>query len=449
MTNPDDRAPTEQSRALVAHARAVTDELARHPVLSRYWHELSLALEGSAARGNADHLSDIDLVFFADAPVRDAIVQDYREAGLTTRRDGIFCFVENGHYHVRTFEHLRQSFAAREYIPVWEFANALLLHDPSDRLRALLDKESRALFADPLAIARRAFMDLQLDLDWLRHPLVRGDAVAVLLHVATLVRGLCRAAYLLDARPYPSDKWLMHYVETTRFGQAHGSAIAAYAGRVGEVSTLRQGQPYTEHPLYAEAAAFIEQVGAAIARDHGPQPWLGKWWEYVLADEVRLLVGQGAVLQTILIRVLQQAPVDDDRLLHGSAHRPVEQAVLLKIGHRSAVKAPLEPMSPNVTDQPHKEALIHAFPHQVLVRPFGHGLRVGPVFLVDKAPQVCGETMGVVGHWTTSCTSTFGLRPESTFAISPKVPTTERTTSSFSSPVGNSMPTENLQPSFG
>ena len=86
---------------------------------------------------------------------------------------------------------------------------------------------------------------------------------------------------LLDARPYPPDKWLMHYVETTRDGQAHGQAIAAYAGRVGEVNTLRQGQPYAEHPLYAEAAALIEEVGAAIARDHGPQPWLEKWWEYV------------------------------------------------------------------------------------------------------------------------------------------------------------------------
>ncbi|MHB1295015.1 MAG: nucleotidyltransferase domain-containing protein [Anaerolineae bacterium] len=281
MTNPVGHNATEQSHALVAHARAVAADLSQHPVLSRYWDRLSLALEGSAARGNADDLSDIDLVFFADAAVREDVVRGYHEAGLTTRQDGIFCFVENGHYTIQSFEHLREAFAARDYIPVWEFQNALLLHDASNRLRTLLDEETRILFADPLAIARRAFMDLQLDLDWLRHPLVRGDAVAALLHVATLLRGLCRAAYLLDARPYPPDKWLMHYVDTTRFGREHAPAIAAYAARIGETAALVPGQPYAEHPLYTEAAALIEQIGATIARDYGPQPWLGPWWEYV------------------------------------------------------------------------------------------------------------------------------------------------------------------------
>ena len=217
-------------RALAGHYVA---ELPRHPVLAAYWDRISLVLKGSTARGNADHLSDLDFVFFAGEDDRRAIVDGYYRAGLTARRDGVFLPLGDwiGHYHFESFEHLAGHFTARHLPHVWEYRGALALHDPGGRFRRIMDLGLADLFRDPLPDVRSAYLDLQLTLDWLRHPLKRADAVATLLHCSRLIQGLCQISYLLDASPYPHDKWLFHYLDTTRFGRAHRCEHPALPGR--------------------------------------------------------------------------------------------------------------------------------------------------------------------------------------------------------------------------
>ncbi|MHB9033487.1 MAG: nucleotidyltransferase domain-containing protein [Anaerolineae bacterium] len=271
----------KRSQALLRQARAKMAELAQHPVLSAHWADLSLVLKGSTSRGNADRYSDIDLVFYAPGPVKQAVVEDYYARGLTDRRDGIFIFFPNGHYHIEPLEALAAYFSAPDYIRCWEVEHALALHDPGGQFAAVVAAGKGQLFTYPLEVVKRAYLDLQLDLDWMRMPLIRADAAGAFLHMATITRSLCRMAYLLDQQPYPPDKWAAHYLGTTRWGRANGRALQAYIGASGAVNRLVLHQPFESNPLYLDAQRLINAVGRVIARDYGCQPWLERWYDYV------------------------------------------------------------------------------------------------------------------------------------------------------------------------
>ncbi|MCL5998210.1 MAG: nucleotidyltransferase domain-containing protein [Chloroflexi bacterium] len=266
-------------------AHGVVAELSQHPVLRSHWEQLSVIMKGSTARGNADRYSDIDLVMYCDERVRKTIVDGYYKAGLTQRRDGIFMFFDgkgyDGHYHVESFDQLAGYFRDKDFIHIWESQNVVPLHDPGGRFTEVVTKGTQTVFADPLAHIKRAYLDLQLDLDWMRHPLRRGDGLSAFLHCAKIVQGLCRLCYLLDARPYPPDKWLIHYLGTTRFGKQQRRRITAYGYSSSKAQTLPKHLTLMEYPLYADGAALIEAAGQFIQRVYGVQDWLQRWYNYV------------------------------------------------------------------------------------------------------------------------------------------------------------------------
>lgn len=274
-----------RSAYLLARARDYVDGLARHEALGRYWPVTTAVVKGSTARGNADRYSDIDLVLFCDERIRRRIVLEFHRRGLIPRQDGLFILFQerdyDGHYHVESFQQLDGYFAGRDFVHLWDYAGAVPLHDPGERYQSRIAQGMQTLFADPLAHVKRAYLDLQLDLDWMRHPLKRGDSVSAYLHAARIVRGVCLAAYLLDARPYPPDKWLVHYLGGTRFGKQHRAAIMNYARRGAGIESIPRHLSLPEYPLYAEAADLIGELARAVKRYYEDAPWLDRWWEYV------------------------------------------------------------------------------------------------------------------------------------------------------------------------
>jgi hypothetical protein len=271
----------KKSVLLLNQAREKADELSRHPVLSQHWEHLSLILKGSTSRGNADRYSDIDLVFYASEEDRQSIVSAYHAQGLADRTDGIFMFFPNGHYHIESFEALEAYFTRQDFVHCWEVEHAVALSDPTNRFGQIVQAGQQRLFERPLDIVKRAYLDLQLDLDWMRMPITRGDAIATFLHAAKLVQGLCRIAYLMDGRSYPPDKWVARYLSSTRWGRAHGKALRSYLVICNQVNSLVVHDPYKQHALYRQAAALIGAVGRSIRKSYGDQPWLDAWYNYV------------------------------------------------------------------------------------------------------------------------------------------------------------------------
>lgn len=270
-----------ESTVLLNQAQDKARELSQHPVLSQYWEKLSLVLGGSTARGNADRYSDIDLVFYAPDLVRTSVISGYREQGLTRRTDGVFVHFPNGHYHIDSYEVLHGYFLRKDFVHCWDVENTIVLSDPTGAFSQILEDGRRQLFQCPLDIVKGAYLDLQIDLDWMRMPIARGDAIATFLHAAKIMQGLCRAAFLLDGRSYPPDKWIAHYLPSTSWGCAHGERLSRYLANCHQVNELVPHQPYAENPLYSELASLIDEVGRSIQHAHGDQPWLHEWYNYV------------------------------------------------------------------------------------------------------------------------------------------------------------------------
>jgi hypothetical protein len=269
------------TQALLTQARLQAEELSRHIVLSQYWERLSLVLKGSTARGDTDEYSDLDLVIFCPEEIRQAIVHGYHVNGLCNREDGIFMFFPNGHYHAESYDQLKGYFLHWDFIHCWDYGTALPLHDPNDAFRSTITEGGSLLFSDPLAIVKRAYLDLQLDLDWMRMPILRADGPSTHLHTAKLLQGICRMAYLLESRPYPPDKWLFYYLSGTKYGSEKGEAIRAFYEIAPLTQKLERGCPFEEHPLYEQAARLIGEIATHIRRRYGEQPWLGPWYNYV------------------------------------------------------------------------------------------------------------------------------------------------------------------------
>lgn len=270
-----------KSQALQAQAYHYAEELSQSPLLRERWSHLSLVLKGSSARGNADRYSDIDLVFFSEEAVRSAIIADHHRHGLTDRTDGVFLPVGNwaGHYHFESFPHLESYFTQFNYPQAWEYSNALPLHDPHKRFQSLIAHRLPQMLADPLPALRDQYLDMQLTLDWLRHPLKRGDSVAVALHCARLLQGICRMAYLLDSQPFPHDKWLFHYTGETRFGRKHRAALLAYTALLS--APCPRHHELADYPQYTQAEALLAAIATSLRRTYGALPWLNQWWSYV------------------------------------------------------------------------------------------------------------------------------------------------------------------------
>jgi hypothetical protein len=115
----------------------------------------------------------------------------------------------------------------------------------------------------------------------LRHPLKRGDKVAVLLHGSKIIKLACELFYLLDRKPYPHDKWIFHYVRDTQLGSAHAHLLIDYAQSIVDRGDIVTALELEQYPQYGKAQQITTLIADFIAGDYGSQAWLGEWYLYV------------------------------------------------------------------------------------------------------------------------------------------------------------------------
>ncbi len=275
--------PTQRTQELRQKAQALCAELSQHVVLKEYWQAISVVLKGSTARGRADQYSDVDFVLFAEDDAAPRIAHAYWQAGLSPRQDGFFLPLDNwvGHYHLEAIRDLQGYFAAADFPNAWEFSGAIALHDPGQRFAHAVEAGMQGLFREPEIHIKEAYLQLQLTQNWLMQPLRRADAVAVSLHTAKILRLWCHLAYLLDERPYPHDKWLHTYLDTTRLGRNAGGLVAGYLTEAVKHPHVQPHHELMEYPQFRAGQELIAAVVEFLKADRGERPWIDSWAEYV------------------------------------------------------------------------------------------------------------------------------------------------------------------------
>ncbi|TQR45502.1 hypothetical protein [Paenibacillus popilliae] len=272
----------DKSKELLQQAYIHANELSRHPVLSHYWNQCSLVVKGSVSRGNCDQYSDIDFVFFCEEDIRQAIIRGYREAGLSTTEDGAFQPIGDwdGHYHFESFSVLEGYFEENNYPQVWEFQQAIPIHDPESRFEHTIAQQSAHFLSNPIKVIKPLYLSLQFTLDWMRHPLKRGDAISTSLHCSKIVRELCQLSYILDGKSYPHDKWLSTFLSTTRFGSLQEERIVSYLSVIPTGGSITPHMELNEYPCYQRAWEMIDSMIRFIREHYGDYPWIDEWYLY-------------------------------------------------------------------------------------------------------------------------------------------------------------------------
>lgn len=273
-----------RSSELLEKAKYYCNELSKHHILSKYWYELALVLKGSTARGNSDQYSDIDLVFFCDKNILDRIVKDYYDEGLISREDGIFLPLPEwiGHYNLESYDNLIGYFKEKNYPEIWEYTNVIILHDELNRFSGIIEEYNDYVFQDVIADIKDKYLNLQLTLDWLRHPLKRGDELSVILHCSNIIRLICQLSYLIDEKTYPHDKWLFYYLKETEFGSRKENKIKELGKNIiNNNIPLQVDKELDEYSQYVLADGIITDLKNQIQLKYGNQPWLDEWYSFV------------------------------------------------------------------------------------------------------------------------------------------------------------------------
>ena len=190
-----------QHDAFLCQARALACRFAA------YEGVVGVLLTGGAARGYADHFSELDLAVYLTR----AAFEDWIGRGRAPLPEGDAC-VDGWHVDIDYFCYEEELEAEWEHGKRWDRSYAVILHDPRACLKEML--------------ARKAVLDAQEKQDLVRHLLVlygdyfcslvvpswlhRGDVMAAHHCLNLALDGLLKIVFLANEELIPFEKWTLN-----------------------------------------------------------------------------------------------------------------------------------------------------------------------------------------------------------------------------------------------
>ena len=97
---------------------------------------------------------------------------------------------------------------------IWQASEMCIRDSPKGIYGKIIEDNTKAFQNRIDSLIKEQYLNIQLQLDWMRQPLRRADKGAALLYGAAFWQACCRLLYLLNGGPYPCDKWLLYYLDT-------------------------------------------------------------------------------------------------------------------------------------------------------------------------------------------------------------------------------------------
>ena len=137
------------------------------------------------------------------------------------------CYVVNDQKqlpHVFTrfkdYQWLLNDFSRRLAIALWIFQNAIIINDPYDTFRRIVQIQSEMFNRRLTDIIRNKYIEFRSDRHNLRQAIFHQDKLAVDILRANVVKLALEILILANGRPYPYKKWLAP--EASKFDVGHG-----------------------------------------------------------------------------------------------------------------------------------------------------------------------------------------------------------------------------------
>jgi len=261
-------------------SESLPEFLDAHPVLARFYRAASVVLYGSTTAGVDDEFSDLDVWLLM--PDAEFALLD----GLSETRFFEFAIDgKPGHITAYSAERFSQRVHQCEMDLIYHLRSAEVITDPAGvggelirTARTPMRREvSKAFFF-------YHYVEMRSEHRACDNPMERSDPAALLLTLPKVIAHSLRAALVLDAEPYPYDKWLHRVALRTPTGRSLGPSIELILDRLA-AGDLRLRASEDEHPIGIELRS-IRQLLIEAAHSRGIHaPWLAKW--YLHMDEAR------------------------------------------------------------------------------------------------------------------------------------------------------------------
>ena len=246
-------------------------------ILRAVGSNITLVLHGSTARNIDDAYSDLDFWLVLD---------DEEDAIFRSVTDQSFIPVEingkTGHVNPLPLRDVQACFSDRiDMVLANEISDAAVIVDGKQIFERFITLSKKPLSA---AVRHAFFFNNYVEMRGYHrncdNPMERGDRFAVLYNLMRALQYAFQAAYALDGRTYPYEKWL--YVFAHRSVTA--KALIEHVDKIINEVTTNPAALYGPEGdnKVSEHLRLIRRTLIDAAREQGIDGlWLEKWWRYI------------------------------------------------------------------------------------------------------------------------------------------------------------------------
>ena len=260
--------------------RFVPQFLASHESLAPLRGSATVLLYGSTTMGVDDPFSDLDMWLLLPVAALAELDRASRTRFFEIKLDG-----KAGHLSAEATPEFAQRLERCDMDLIYQLRKASVIQDGQHAAPGLIRAARRPMRPQ---VSRALFffhyVEMRSEHRACDNPIARGDPAALLLSLPKVVAHALRAAMVLDAQPYPYDKWLCRAAAETPTGRSLAPHVDALLDSLA-ADALRQTGSVADHPVTTELMAVRQKLVQAARAKGWDEPWLAAWWLFM--DQAR------------------------------------------------------------------------------------------------------------------------------------------------------------------
>lgn len=173
---------------------------------------------------------------------------------------------------VRSLSWLKADFERRMPIALWILNNSLVISDPDDQVRSLVN-ECWAKFEKRVPeLIKTKYLELRSERHNLRNAVRFGRSTAIDIIRAAVVKLALELSFLADGQPYPYKKWLPEIAESS----------SEYGGKISSVSRLFLKTTNPDEIITLSQTLVDTINGMLLENQSLADDVINRWWTHLL-----------------------------------------------------------------------------------------------------------------------------------------------------------------------
>lgn len=248
-----------------------------HKILKHVQDKATVVLHGSTTLNVDDPYSDLDFWLILDE-------EEEMQFNALTKESFFLLEIQGKQGHINPFplRELRACFnGSINMVLAYEVKNAIAILDKKEHFQSIKSQANTPL-TDGVRYAHffRNYIEMRASHRSCDNPMERHDHFAMLYNVMDTLKFALQAAFVLDRKPYPYDKWIYAHAHRAETPKTLVPLIDNILEHIASGPSALHG-PERDNKISQELRK-IRAILVEKARQTGiDQPWLNAWWRFI------------------------------------------------------------------------------------------------------------------------------------------------------------------------